>query len=34
MFNSSERDWYAMLIEETLRRIANNLPDKYLSHDP
>ena len=32
--NSSEQDWYAMLMEEALRRIAGNLPGQDLSHDP
>ena len=34
LVNSSERDWYAMLMEEALRRIANNLPDHDLWKDP
>ena len=28
LINCSERDQYAMLMEEALRRIANNLPDQ------
>ena len=34
LVNSSEQERYAMLMEEALRRIANNLPDQDLSQDP
>ena len=29
-----ERDWFSMLKEEALRRIAKNLPDRDPSKDP
>ena len=34
LVNSSERDQYAIVMEEALRRVANNLPDRDPSKDP
>ena len=34
LVNSSEQDWYAMLMEEALRRIVIQLPGQNQSQDP